>query len=115
MIAAIIVTMIFVAAFATIAFLLYRKSLRRAKNIERGLKMVPLLIHLPPPSEDTSANMQGGGSMRDVREIAKESVSQGFCDACFTRKYPVVVNHDQEARQMRLFQAMEMPPGGGRS
>jgi amidophosphoribosyltransferase len=33
---------------------------------------------------------------------------EGFCDACFTRNYPVVVNHDQEARQMRLFHAMEM-------
>jgi amidophosphoribosyltransferase len=40
--------------------------------------------------------------------------SQGFCDACFTCKYPVTVHHDQEARQMRLFQAMEMPPGSGR-
>jgi amidophosphoribosyltransferase len=37
-----------------------------------------------------------------------------FCDACFTRNYPVAVNHDQEARQMRLFHAMEMPPGVGR-
>jgi amidophosphoribosyltransferase len=35
----------------------------------------------------------------------------GFCDACFSRNYPVVVNHEQEARQMRLFQALEMPPG----
>jgi len=43
-----------------------------------------------------------------------ERTSKGFCDACFTRNYPVVVNHDQEARQMRLFHAMEMPPGAGR-
>jgi len=43
-----------------------------------------------------------------------ERTSKGFCDACFTRKYPVEVNHDQEARQMRLFHAMEMPPGAGR-
>jgi len=35
----------------------------------------------------------------------------GFCDACFTRNYPVSVNHDQEQRQMRLFHALEMQPG----
>ena len=29
-----------------------RKNLREAKNYERGLKMVPLLIHLPPTSDD---------------------------------------------------------------
>jgi len=36
----------------------------------------------------------------------------GFCDACFTRQYPVTINHDQEQRQMRLFHALEMQPGG---
>jgi hypothetical protein len=36
----------------TIAFVAYRRVLRRAKGVERGLKMVPLLIHLPPPSDD---------------------------------------------------------------
>jgi amidophosphoribosyltransferase len=44
----------------------------------------------------------------------EERSSQGFCDACFSRSYPVEVNHDQEARQMRLFHAMEMQPGSGR-
>ncbi len=38
----------------------------------------------------------------------------GFCDACFTRNYPVSVNHDQEQRQMRLFHALEMQPGAAR-
>lgn len=47
-----------------------RTKLRDQKNYERGLKMVPLLIHLPPPSEDT----QGGG--RDLRDIVDENVSK---------------------------------------
>jgi hypothetical protein len=29
----------------------YKKTLREAKNYERGLKMVPMLIHLPPTSD----------------------------------------------------------------
>jgi hypothetical protein len=48
----------------------YRRLMREQKNIERGLKMVPLLIHLPPVSEDT----QGGG--RDKREISDENISK---------------------------------------
>ena len=48
----------------------YRKKLRRAKAIERGLKMVPILIHLPPPSSDTVA------SGRDVREVMREKTAQ---------------------------------------
>ncbi len=43
-----------------------------------------------------------------------ERTSEGFCDACFTKQYPVDVNHDLEARQMRLFHALEMPGGAGR-
>ena len=35
-----------------IIFLQSRKVLREQKNYERGLKMVPLLIHLPPPSDE---------------------------------------------------------------
>jgi hypothetical protein len=48
----------------------YRKLLREAKNYERGLKMVPLLIHLPPLSEDIT------GSGRDERDITEETISQ---------------------------------------
>ena len=51
-------------------FLHSRKILREQKNYERGLKMVPLLIHLPPISEDREA----GG--RDVRELVDENISQ---------------------------------------
>ena len=47
-----------------------RKRLRAQKNYERGLKMVPLLIHLPPPSDD----IEGAG--RDVRDLADENISK---------------------------------------
>lgn len=55
---------------APLAFFQVRKMFREQKNFERGLKMVPLLIHLPPPSEDTEA----GG--RDVRDLLDENISK---------------------------------------
>lgn len=48
----------------------YRKVLREAKNYERGLKMVPLLIHLPPSSDDIEVNG------RDTRDVTEETISQ---------------------------------------
>lgn len=47
-----------------------RKRVRDDKNIERGLKMVSLLIHLPPQSDDLEV-----GS-RDVRDITDENISK---------------------------------------
>ena len=47
-----------------------RKVSREQKNFERGLKMVPVLIHLPPPSEDIKAES------RDQRDVADEVISQ---------------------------------------
>lgn len=47
-----------------------RKQARRFKDIERSLKMVPLLIHLPPTSDD----IKGGG--RDVRDVTEENISK---------------------------------------
>ena len=47
-----------------------QRLLREQKNYERSLKMVPLLIHLPPPSEDT----QGNG--RDERDVTEETISK---------------------------------------
>lgn len=47
-----------------------RKIARQAKNYERGLKMVPLLIHLPPTGDD----IEGGG--RDERDVTEEAISQ---------------------------------------
>lgn len=51
-------------------FFQYQKTLREAKNYERGLKMVPMLIHLPPTSED----LETGG--RDERDVTEEILSQ---------------------------------------
>lgn len=48
----------------------YVARLRKAKKYERGLKMVPLLIHLPPTTDDIEA-----GS-RDKRDIANEAISK---------------------------------------
>lgn len=59
-----------IAGFFVFAYTRYRKSLRLAKNYERRFKMVPLLIHLPPSSDDT----QVGG--RDVRDVVEEKISQ---------------------------------------
>ena len=46
------IVIVVIAVGVVITFFQYRKMLREAKNYERGLKMVPLLIHLPPTSED---------------------------------------------------------------
>ena len=58
------------AAIVVTAFVFYRARLREQKNYERSLKMVPIMIHLPPPSEDIKA----GG--RDTRDVADEMISQ---------------------------------------
>ena len=58
------------SAIGIFVFSQYRKTLREAKNYERGLKMVPLLIHLPPSSDDIQSNG------RDERDITEEVLSQ---------------------------------------
>lgn len=59
------------ALFAgAVVFFQYRKTLREAKNYERGLKMVPMVIHLPPSSDD----LEGGS--RDERDVTEEVLSQ---------------------------------------
>ena len=74
-----VMTELFIGAFIVVflgvvvgffAFSQYRKTLREAKNYERGLKMVPLLIHLPPESDD----LEGNG--RDERDLTEEVLSQ---------------------------------------
>ncbi len=73
MVALVIVLLIgagLVGAFLYIAYGQYRKILREAKNYERGLKMVPLLIHLPPSSDDIEVGN------RDARDVTEEVISQ---------------------------------------
>lgn len=64
-------TVIFVGLVAApIIYFQARKNFREQKNYERGLKIVPLFIHLPPPSDDTDV-----GS-RDVRDVTDETISK---------------------------------------
>lgn len=49
-----------------------RSSLRESKNFERGLKMIPVMIHLPPASED----INNAGNNRDQRDLIEEVLSQ---------------------------------------
>lgn len=68
-----VVLAVFLLLFAGLggfAFLTFQKRLRRAKAVERGLKMVPLLIHLPPPSDDTEVGN------RNLQDVLKEKISQ---------------------------------------
>ena len=69
-----IITIIVIITIITLAglfiYLHSRKVFREAKNYERGLKMVSLLIHLPPSSTDTEV----GG--RDTRDVADETISK---------------------------------------
>ena len=67
------VALIIVATLGIIAGIFggtYISKLRKAKKYERGLKMIPLLIHLPPTTDDIEA----GG--RDKRDIANEAISK---------------------------------------
>lgn len=69
----ILIGIIFVAAlvvFGSVLFLRLRINGQSAVMYERGLEMVPLLIHLPPISEDTEVNG------RDVRDIVDENISK---------------------------------------
>lgn len=62
--------LVLVAAGCAFGYFYVRRLYREQKNYERGLKMVPLLIHLPPPSEDTDS--QG----RDARDVVDENISR---------------------------------------
>lgn len=53
-----------------LAFLSFRKKAREQKNYERSLKMVQIMIHLPPPSDDKDSKQ------RDDREVTDETVSR---------------------------------------
>lgn len=55
---------------APIVFWQVRKTFREQKNFERGLKMVPLYIQLPPSSDDTDS------TNRDDRDVVDENVSK---------------------------------------
>src|SRR3989344_4067283 len=62
--------LVLVLAGCGFGYLYVRRLYREQKNYERGLKMVPLLIHLPPPSDDTDT------SGRDKRDVVDENISR---------------------------------------
>ena len=59
-----------IGVIAAFAWVLNVKRQREGKELERGLKMVPMLIHLPPQTDD----IQGGG--RDERDVTNEAISE---------------------------------------
>lgn len=66
-----VLTVIAIIIGAALSVFFYsRKVIRETKNYERGLKMVPVLIHLPPASDD----IDNGG--RDQRDLTEEVLSQ---------------------------------------
>jgi len=66
----IIIALSVLLSIAVFGYMHTRKMWREQKNFERGLKMVPLLIHLPPSSSDTEV-----GS-RDARDVIDETISK---------------------------------------
>ena len=66
----ILVVVVAIILLVAIVFGTKISKLRKSKKYERSLKMVPLLIHLPPPTDDIET-----GS-RDDRDIANEAISK---------------------------------------
>lgn len=67
-----LLAIIFLVALVAVPviFLQTRKTFREQKNYERGLKIIPLLIHLPPPSDDIEVGA------RDNRDVTDETISK---------------------------------------
>ena len=63
-----VVLMVLIAVAVLISIKI--SGMKKRKRYERGLKMVPLMIHLPPSTDD----IQQGG--RDERDITNEAISQ---------------------------------------
>lgn len=70
----VLIAVLVIGAFAAVGgfffFSQYQKTVREAKNYERGLKMISLRIHLPPSSTD----IESGN--RDERDLTEEVLSQ---------------------------------------
>ncbi|NTW61122.1 type IV secretory system conjugative DNA transfer family protein [Candidatus Saccharibacteria bacterium] len=67
---AVILVLIIGGGASALILLQYRRTLREAKNYERGLKMVSMQIHIPPSSDDIESNG------RDERDVTEEVLSQ---------------------------------------
>src|SRR5579884_1214331 len=78
-------------AGTTYGFWYWRRRIHERKNYERALKLVPLLIHLPPVSDDIE------GSGRDVRDIVDENISKAQII------YNVIASTTQKGFKSRLY------------
>src|SRR5260221_3179660 len=65
-----VITLTLAGISAPVVIWYIRRNLQEKKNYERALKTVPLLIHLPPASDDIEANG------RDTRDIVDENTSK---------------------------------------
>jgi hypothetical protein len=94
MTAVIFIVVFLLALGAMVGPVLYmqtRKRMREQKAVERGLKMVTLLIHLPPPSEDVV------NSGRDIRDITDETISKAQVI------YNIIASTMQKGRKAKLY------------
>ncbi len=92
--ALVIVGIILVAAlvvFGPLLFIRLRNSKQKVIDYERSVDMVPLLIHLPPISDDTDANG------RDVRDIVDENISKAQII------YNIIASTTQKGMKQRWF------------
>jgi len=90
-IAILVIVLVIAAIVGPIIFSRYRKKYRASKSYERALKMVPMLIHLPPPSEDTE------GTGRDVRDVTDENISKA------TIIYNIIASTVQKGFKSRFY------------
>ena len=85
---------IIVAALAIagpVLFVRLRNRKQHAIDYERAVEMVPLLIHLPPMSEDTDSNG------RDLRDIVDENISKAQII------YNIIASTTQKGLKQRWF------------
>ena len=66
----VIVVILTITGVIAALWLIKIKAERRLKEYERALKMVPMLIHLPPATEDIQVNG------RDERDVTNEAISE---------------------------------------
>ena len=64
------ISFVIICVASYFAFDQYKRMVQEAKNYERGLKMVPIRIHLPPPSDDLEV------CGRDERDVVDEVLSE---------------------------------------
>lgn len=85
-----ILILVLASVVAPIVYMRYAAAQRKAKAYERGLKMVPLYIHLPPTSDDADNNG------RDVRDMVDENISKAQVI------YNIVASTTQKGRKQKM-------------